>query len=193
MLSTCCDILVEKLTPLLAAAPDGPVLVGLDGCCGSGKTTLAGLLAQRLPGCTVLHTDDYYLPLDRRTPDWIHTPAANMDLDRLRAEVLDPARAGQPFRTRAYSCRLGRYLDPAEHRPGALVLVEGSYSHHPALADRYDLRIFLRCSPAEQARRLQAREGDRYPLFVQRWIPLEEGYFARYRIPEQADLVLETD
>ena len=31
MLSTCCDILVEKLTPLLAAAPDGPVLVGLDG------------------------------------------------------------------------------------------------------------------------------------------------------------------
>lgn len=80
MVSTYCDALMEKLTPMLAAASDRPLLVGLDGCCGSGKTTLAGQLAQRLPGCTVLHTDDYYLPLDRRTPDWMHTPAANMDL-----------------------------------------------------------------------------------------------------------------
>lgn len=80
MVSTYCDALMEKLAPLLAAASDRPVLVGLDGCCGSGKTTLAGQLAQRLPECTVLHTDDYYLPLDRRTPDWMHTPAANMDL-----------------------------------------------------------------------------------------------------------------
>lgn len=192
MVSTYCDALMEKLTPLLAAVSDRPMLVGLDGCCGSGKTTLAGQLAQRLPECTVLHTDDYYLPLDRRTPDWMHTPAANMDLARLRTEVLDPARAGQPFTVRAYSCRQGRYLPPEERIPGAVVLVEGSYSHHPALADCYDLRIFLRCSPAEQARRLQAREGERYPLFVQRWIPLEEGYFARYSIPERADWVLTT-
>lgn len=146
MVSTYCDALMEKLAPLLAAASDRPVLVGLDGCCGSGKTTLAGQLAQRLPECTVLHTDDYYLPLDRRTPDWMHTPAANMDLARLRTEVLDPARAGQPFTVRAYSCRQGRYLPPEERIPGAVVLVEGSYSHHPALADCYDLRIFLRCS-----------------------------------------------
>ena len=78
MVSTYCDALMEKLTPLLAAASGRPVLVGLDGCCGSGKTTLAGQLAQRLPECTVLHTDDYYLPLDRRAPDWMHTPAANI-------------------------------------------------------------------------------------------------------------------
>lgn len=193
MLSTHCDALVEKLTPLLAAASGRPVLVGIDGCCASGKTTLAGMLAQRLPGCAVLHTDDYYLPVERRIPNWMRTPAANMDLARLRAEVLEPARAGRPFTTQAYSCQQRQYLPPMEWVPGALVLVEGSYSHHPSLADCYDLRIFLRCSPEEQARRLQVREGERYPRFIQRWVPLEEGYFARDRIQEQADLVLMTD
>lgn len=193
MLSTHCDALVEKLTPLLAAASGRPVLVGIDGCCASGKTTLAGMLAQRLPGCAVLHTDDYYLPVERRIPNWMRTPAANMDLARLRAEVLEPTRAGRPFTTQAYSCQQRQYLPPVEWVPGALVLVEGSYSHHPSLADCYDLRIFLRCSPEEQARRLQVREGERYPLFIQRWVPLEEGYFARDRIQEQADLVLMTD
>ena len=193
MLSTHCDALVEKLTPLLAAASGRPVLVGIDGCCASGKTTLAEMLAQRLPGCVVLHTDDYYLPVERRIPNWMRTPAANMDLARLRAEALEPARAGRPFTTQAYSCQQRQYLPPVEWVPGALVLVEGSYSHHPSLADCYDLRIFLRCSPEEQARRLQVREGERYPLFIQRWVPLEEGYFARDRIQEQADLVLMTD
>ena len=92
---------------------------------------------------------------------------------RLRAEVLNPARAGQPFSYIAYSCREGAYLPPVSCQPARLVIVEGSYSHHPALADCYDLRVFVTCSKAEQTRRLQAREGARYPAFAQRWIPLE--------------------
>lgn len=193
-LECCCDQILERLAPLLAAAQGRPVLAALDGCCGSGKTTLAALLARRMEGrCTLLHTDDYYLPPDRRAPNWAETPAANMDLVRLREEALAPARAGQPFAARAYSCREGQYLPPVPLVPGALVLVEGSYSHHPLLAPYYGLRVFLQCSPAEQARRLQAREGARWPLFAQRWIPLEEGYFAQYDIPQRADLVLRTD
>ena len=78
-------------------------------------------------------------------------------------------------------------------QPARLVIVEGSYSHHPALADCYDLRVFVTCSKAEQTRRLQAREGARYPAFAQRWIPLEEGYFAKYSIEESADLILDPE
>ena len=116
-----------------------------------------------------------------------------MDLKRLRAEVLNPARAGQPFSYIAYSCREGAYLPPVFCQPARLVIVEGSYSHHPALADCYDLRVFVTCSKAEQTRRLQAREGARYPAFAQRWIPLEEGYFAKYSIEESADLILDPE
>ena len=53
----------------LAAAKDAPVLLGIDGRCGSGKTTLANWLAQQLH-CPVLHTDDFYLPLSARCENW---------------------------------------------------------------------------------------------------------------------------
>lgn len=185
--------LTPKITALLSVSPIRPILIALDGRCGSGKTTLASQLAEAFPGSVTVHTDDYYLPPADRVPGWEKIPCANMDLRRLRAEVLEPARAGRSFAYKAYSCREGAYLPPVACAPAQLVLVEGSYSHHPALAACYDLRIFVTCSKAEQSRRLQAREGARYAAFVERWIPLEEGYFAKYAIPQSADLILDTE
>lgn len=185
--------LYSRIASLCAAHPGQPVLVALDGRCGSGKTTLAAQLARQFPGSITIHTDDYYLPPAQRVPGWETIPCANMNLERLQAEVLAPARAGQAFSTRAYSCREGDYLSPVSFPPAQLVLIEGSYSHHPSLAACYDLRLFVTCSREEQARRLRAREGARYPAFAARWIPLEESYFARYRIEENADLILDTE
>ena len=185
--------IINSITALLSTAAGRPILIALDGRCGSGKTTLAAQLAERFPGSRTIHTDDYYLPPAQRVPGGETLPCANMDLKRLRAEVLNPARAGQPFSYLAYSCREGAYLPPVSCQPARLVIVEGSYSHHPALADCYDLRVFVTCSKAEQTRRLQTREGARYPAFAQRWIPLEEGYFAKYSIEKSADLILDPE
>ena len=80
-------ITASTLSALLSAAlaqkPTRPLVLALDGRCGSGKTTLANGLAAQFPGCTLLRTDDFYLPPARRSPDWAHTPCANMDLSRL--------------------------------------------------------------------------------------------------------------
>ena len=105
-----------------------------------------------------------------------------MDLARLRDEVLAPARAGKPVLYRAYSCREGAYLPVQQLAAQPLVILEGSYSHHPLLAPYEDFRVFMTCSDAEQTRRLQAREGDRYPDFAARWVPLEEAYFTQHNI-----------
>ena len=183
--------LISKLEQLLAVST-APVILALDGRCGSGKTTLAARLARQFPASSTLHTDDFYLPPAQRVPGWEHISCANMDLARLRKEALSPACAGLPVPYRAYSCREGTYL-PVQQLPAQpLVILEVSYSHHPQLADCETLRVFLTCSKAEQTRRLQAREGDRYANFAARWIPLEEGYFAQYRIEERADFVLDT-
>ena len=192
MISTNPSTLVEKISALLSARPAAPVLVALDGRCGSGKTTLAAQLAQQFPQSIVVHTDDFYLPPADRVAGWEHIPCANMDLKRLRAEVLTPARAGLAVPYRAYSCREGAYLPRQLFAPQPLVLVEGSYSHHPALADCYDLKVFVTCSREEQASRLMAREGERYPNFTSRWIPLEEGYFAEFAIEQAADILMDT-
>ena len=162
----------EELTSAIAdrLARQSAVLVALDGRCGSGKTTLAAQLTERFPQSITVHTDDFYLPPSRRVTGWEKIPCANMDIQRLRDEVVAPARAGQAF---SY--------------------VEGSYSHHPSLAPYYDIRIFVTCSPDEQARRLRRREGERYSNFVEWWIPREEGYFANYSIEENAEMMVVTD
>ena len=107
------NITPESLISILAAAlaqkPTQPLVLALDGRCGSGKTTLADRLTRQFPASIVLHTDDVYLPPAQRVRGWEKTPCANMDLARLRDEALRPAYEGQPVLYRAYSCRAGAY------------------------------------------------------------------------------------
>ena len=53
-------------------------------------------------------------------------------------------------------------------------------------------RVFVTCPLDVQAARLRAREGIRYANFVQRWIPLEEGYFAAHDPAARCNFVLDT-
>ena len=183
--------IIHCLEPLLANAA-APVVLALDGRCGSGKTTMATALAEQFPDSIVLHTDDFYLPPADRVPGWEQIPCANMDLARLRDEALRPAYEGQPVQYRAYSCREGAYLPARELAAQPLVILEGSYSHHPLLTGHETLRVFVTCSKPEQTRRLQAREGARCADFAARWIPLEEAYFAQYNVEVKADFAIDT-
>ena len=180
------------ITTRLDPEPTAPLVVALDGRCGSGKTTLANTLARQFPASITLHTDHFYLPPAQRIRGWEKTPCANMDLARLRDEALRPAYEGQPVQYRAYSCCEGAYLPTVQLAAQPLVILEGSYSHHPLLTGYETLRVFLTCAKEEQTRRLQAREGERYANFAARWVPLEEGYFAQFHIAETADFVIET-
>ena len=114
------NITPESLISILAAAlaqkPTKPLVLALDGRCGSGKTTLADGLARQFPASIVLHTDDFYLPPAQRVRGWEKTPCANMDLIRLRDEALRPAYEGQPVLYRAYSCRAGAYQPVQDSR-----------------------------------------------------------------------------
>lgn len=180
------DVFAPAMAALSAlAGREGPAVAAVDGRCGSGKTTLARRAAEAF-GCPVVHMDDFYLPMERRIPAWRRVPGANMDLARLEREVLTPFLAGGPAVYRPYDCGAGCFGPAVTLSPGGLLLVEGSYCLHPALAGAYALKIFLTCSPEEQARRLRAREGERFAAFQQTWIPLEEAYHAQYRVADGA-------
>lgn len=169
----------------------GSAVIAIDGRCGSGKTYLAGLL-DRLFSCRICHMDDFYMPLEERPPNWMEIPGGNMNLDRFLKEVLRPAKKGRQIAYRAYDCKKNEMGETIRMPAADLTVVEGSYSCHPQLIAEYDLTIFLTCGREEQRRRLRMREGDYYPVFEKRWIPLEEKYFSRYAIETGSHLVIDT-
>ena len=166
-------------------------IIGIDGRCASGKTTLSNLLAGYFPS-RIFHMDDFYLPVEQRVEGWEQIPCANMDFDRMIETVLHPARNGEAVQYQAYSCREKRLLPPVGLDCQPLTIVEGSYSHYPELMPIYDLTVFLTCSRETQKKRLIVREGERYPNYERLWIPLEEGYYRKYHIGEQVDYRIAT-
>ena len=168
-----------------------PATVAIDGRCGSGKTGLTELLTQLFP-CNVVHMDDFFLPVEHRSPDWEQQSGGNMDLDRFRTEILKPLADGCAVDYRAYDCRNGHLLKPVTLPFSPLTIVEGSYAHHPALLAKYDLRIFLTCSKEEQNRRLRKREPTRFDVFAHHWIPMEERYFQSCNVASNESLIVDT-
>ena len=168
-----------------------PLVLSIDGQCGSGKSRLAAVLAD-LFDCEVFHTDDYYLPPDRRAADWMQRPAGNMDLDRIRTEVLQPCAEGRPAVRRRYDCQTGAFTEAeaVPHKP--FTILEGSYSQHPDLAEFYHMKLFLTCPEPERRRRLMEREGDYFPTFERLWMPLEAQYHQAFGLPAPDTLVLDT-
>ena len=168
-----------------------PAFVAIDGRCGSGKTGLAALIAALFP-CNILHTDDFYLPMDRRPENWEKLPAGNMDLSRFLKEALLPAKRGGTVLYRPYDCSTGTYREEIMLSPKLLTVAEGSYSLHPDLADQYDMKLFLTCSPEEQMRRIRAREGAYAEVFRTRWIPMEERYYLAFGIGQGCTMTIDT-
>lgn len=181
--------LFQKLWPL--AHGTKTVVVAIDGKCGSGKTWLSEILQKLMP-CNVFHMDDFYLPLRRRPEGWETIPCTNMDTDRFLKEVLVPAKGGKSIRFRPWQCGKEAPGEPVFALPRPLTVIEGSYSHHPDLSLMYDLRIFLTCSGDIQKKRIKRREGAYFPVFQNRWIPLEQQYFRVFRIEEKADFSVDT-
>ena len=82
--------IINSITALLSTAAGRPILIALDGRCGSGKTTLAAQLAERFPGSRTIHTDDYYLPPAQR---WIPLEEgyfAKYSIEESADLILDP-------------------------------------------------------------------------------------------------------
>ena len=168
-----------------------PVIVAIDGRCGSGKTTLATALSVSR-GWPVVHMDDFFPQSFQRTPERLATPGGNVDHERFAAEVLEPLRSGHDAFVRRYDCRTCQIGEATAVPPSPVVIVEGSYACHPALWDGYDLRVFLDVDPMEQMRRIKARNGaERAQEFKNRWIPLEELYFSREKPALRCELYLQ--
>ncbi len=167
------------------------VIVAIDGPCGSGKTTVAALLAE-IYAAPVFAMDDYFLRPEQRTPERFAEPGGNVDRERFLAEVLEPlSRGAQTVEMSRFDCSTQALCPPERITVGRLAIVEGSYSMHPALAGRHTIKVLLDIDPDEQLRRIAARDPDLLDRFKNEWIPLENRYFDATDTASRADLHLD--
>ena len=167
-----------------------PFLIAIDGMCGSGKTTLGNLLAKEL-NASLFHMDDFFLQSHQRTEKRLAEPGGNVDYERFKAEVLDHISDTDGVIFRPFSCKEWKLADDPVTVPyHDIVILEGSYSHHPYFKDIYDVKIFLEISKEEQKKRIIGRDGnDRWPMFENKWIPMENKYFETFKIKENSHYI----
>lgn len=156
------------------------VLVGIDGRCAAGKTTLASEL-QKVCDANVIHVDSFFLRPVQRTPERESEPGGNVDYERFRTEVSEPLKKGIPFFYKPYDCHRGDFAEEIRVEPKPVCIIEGAYAFHPKLDLAYDLELFLDVDRDKQLKRIAERNGrEAVKIFSEKWIPMEERYFDEF-------------
>lgn len=163
-------------------------VISIDGPCASGKTTIGKLLSSFLE-CPCIHMDDYFLQAYQRTAQRLEEPGGNIDYERFHQEINEAWNQKQPIHMRSYDCSSQRLRKEVILEESPILIIEGSYAHHPYLDDMQAFKIFMDIKPSIQKERLQKRSPDKFLDFIEKWIPMEEKYFHSFSIKEKSDYV----
>jgi uridine kinase len=193
------DELLSKINHRVEGLENGganrPFLLGISGFGGSGKSTLAGRLCIALPNARRVSIDSFWLPYcDTLSPEGEY-PC--FDRDRLRREVLEPARFGKVIR---YQCLDDRESDFEAWRtvPDCRILVvEGCTLFHPTLRDYFDAKIWVGCPLEVATARGIARDNAQFSTidksvdmtahWKEKWEPNERSFSAKHQPEKCAD------
>lgn len=155
-------------------------VTAIDGRAAAGKTTLANELSA-VTGASVIHMDDFFLPMELRTAQRLGEIGGNIHYERFETEVLPFLRADAPFTYQCFDCsRMA--LGESKKVDRGMRIVEGSYSHHPRFGEYADLTVFCDVEPEEQMRRIRRRNPELADRFENEWIPMEERYIEHFNI-----------
>lgn len=155
-------------------------LVCVDGPAGSGKTTLAALLAQLVPGAVVVHMDDLF-------EGW----AGLSTVDRQLEQLLGPLAEDPPGRYRRWDWHAAAWAEEVTVDPVDLLVLEGVGSGSLRAAGVTTVLVWIEAPYDVRMRRGLERDGDAFAPHWEEWARDEIDHFARHRTRERADLVVE--
>lgn len=185
---------VEKITDqvieLIESGTATPIIL-VDGRTGSGKTTFAAALQNRLfqkgeSAPRVIHMDDLYEGWD----------GLQAGVDYLIRQILSPLSRREGASWQEYdwaaSERAGVWR---EFRGGTPLIIEGVGSLSRVAAEQADVTIWLEVDQAVRQERIAARGavGDGDGSWFAMWSAQEADFYAREKSDEIADLVIETN
>ncbi len=146
-------LLARLAAEIDTVAPGRYARVAIDGVDGAGKTVLADELAERVTRPVIRATVDAFLnpaavrhARGRGSPEGFYRDS--VDLHALHAHLLDPLAPGGHgrHRTRVFDHVADAPVHPprAEAPPGAVLILDGIFTHRQELAPLWDWSLFVR-------------------------------------------------
>lgn len=155
----------------------------IDGPAGSGKTTLAGALAEVLGGAPVVHMDDLYEGWAQVLGDALAT--------RVEAWLLVPWRAGLPGMHPRFDWELGRYAEWVTVPVAPIVILEGCGSGSALIRPRSSLLVWVEAPAELRLQRGLERDGPALSAQWRAWQAHEEAHFATDGTRAAADVIVD--
>ncbi len=123
------------------------LIIGIDGCGGAGKSTLANKIKSNFSTVTIVHMDDFYLPSAKIVNEHPTNKSIGADFDwkRLLQEVLDPISNGIEGCYKRYDWETDSLAESHTVSANGIVIIEGVYATRQELAGIYDLKIWVNC------------------------------------------------
>lgn len=169
------------------------LLLGIDGCGGSGKSTIARQLREDFQDVTIVHKDDFYLPSAHimKTAPTEKPIGADYDWKRLLNEVLAPLNQDKTGYYQRYDWDSDCLAEWHTVPTGGIVIIEGVYTLRQELADYFDLKIWVDCPRDTRLARGLERDGEgARDWWEKNWMVQEDSYVAAYKPFGKADLIL---
>lgn len=185
---------MDKLLKLIKEKQDlfnRPLVIGIDGRCGSGKTTLS-LKLKEILDCQIIHLDHFFLQAHQRTKERLNEVGGNFDYERFIIEVKNPLLNNKDIIYKRFSCSSMRLEEDIYINRNKIIIIEGTYSFHPLINEIYDIKIFVDINKEEQIKRIRDRDGEFFlNKFINEWIPKEEAYFSKFNIVDNVDIIIQ--
>lgn len=136
---------IAAALPLLheASATLGrPVLIGIGGPGGSGKSSFSHKLSRHLDDVQLLPLDDYRKARHERPPGIYGSHPSGNRLDLLSTH-LDDARNSRSFLRPVFSRESGAAINTEAVPPARFIIADGEIAAHRELRELFDLRILV--------------------------------------------------
>lgn len=165
-----------------------PVLIGIEGFGGSGKTTLSTQLGNALGNAYIIRIDDFLVKSKLRESAW---DTGVFDHARLEKQVLKPATQGKAIIYKKLLYATNRLSDPIQVPKVDYVIIEGISCYIPTLRDYYDFKVWVDTPIQVAKKRGQARDGTHGSAEDwDAWAKIDLAYQQKYHPELLADFIV---
>ena len=167
----------------ISAHKTEPILIAIDGPAGSGKTSLANQLSNKLNSATTIHMDDLYNGWDDAL-----TPTLTRHLEEW---ILDPLTQQATVKYQKFDWTSSEYASPIEVRDIELLILEGVGAAQEIIRQSADLTIWIEVGPQIGLARVLNRDGDQLLPYMLKWQERERAHFLKDQTKENCQIFID--